>query len=325
MPESGFEAERQRRFQVHKQYLRAIGEFLTFHYGTANSRYKSPLDAQRDLPGYGRIQRRKSHAPEVVTRCLQISWASQIQLRFPRYVRNPYLTYTNAWAPVHAYYSVYMAMQAWFGAQGQASMVDDHTSSLRTISRDIVDRQLFPLPWSVACRGLPQLGDARYLGLPPDIDPTSPVEVLSNPSVADFWPRYCTLLATTRARRLERVLQEWKRRHSRKAMYSEEKRQAEDNVWATTLFDFLFRLRVRSNYRDVSSFVMSQVDDYWHDQFLRALIRVTDATTLLLYSLVIRTLGPDLYVRALEEFLGDEAPAGPARFLPDRMAQLIRG
>ena len=39
------------------------------------------------------------------------------------------LGFANAWAPVHAYYAVFGALQAWFAANGMSGTANDHTAT----------------------------------------------------------------------------------------------------------------------------------------------------------------------------------------------------
>lgn len=323
---SAEEEERARRFQVHKQYLAAIREFLAETYkAQAQIAPLGVLESQRDLRGFRRIQRQKARNPDLVRRYLAISWASETQLRIARATERELLRYSNVWAPVHAYYAVYMALQAWFASMNLQGLVDDHSATLRTASRHVTERTLLPLPWNVGCRGTPHLGEVSFLGLPDGADPNKDIELLSNPSPDTFWPRYCKMLETTRTRRLDRHFDEWKRQNNRKQIRAAEKRSVESRVWATTIFDFLFRLRVRANYREVASFLMSAVGEDWQSDFLQSLIRVTDLTTLLLDSLVVQQIGPDLYRSALDEFLEHDIAdlPKPARFLMRRRVWLV--
>jgi hypothetical protein len=133
------------------------------------------------------------------------------------------------------------------------------------------------------------------------------------------------MLGTTRAKRLDRHFDEWKRQSGRKQIRAAEKRNVESRVWTTTLFDFLFRLRVRANYREVASFLTWAVGEDWQSDFLQSLVRVTDLTTLLLDSLVVQQVGPDVYGSALDQFLEHDIAdlPKPARFLIRRRAWLL--
>jgi hypothetical protein len=300
------EEERARRFQVHKQYLAAIREYLEETYESADTPLPlGVLDTQRTLRGYERIQRHRPRKTKDIRRFLAIEWASETQLRLALDTEMSLLRYSNAWAPIHSYYAVYMGLQAWFASLNFDGLVDDHAASLRTASRQISARSLVPLPWSVTCSGTPHIGEASFSNLPEGATPGK-VELLSNPSLETFWPRYCKMLETTRTRRLDISFDEWKRRNNRKNIKAAEKRDVAAQVMPTTIFDFLFRLRVRSNYRDVETFLMSAVDDSWQMDFLHSLVRVTSLTCLLLDALLVRQVGPAVYVGALHDFLAHD-------------------
>lgn len=287
------ENEAATRFTVHKNYVVALADFLRSLYGA--DYLPRLLEAQRSLPSFRRIQGGAAISETEVQRFLPIAWSSELQLRLGAAGSPRTLRYTNAWAPVHAYHAVYMAMQAGFGSNSMGKLVDDHTSSLRAIAAHISDRRLFPAPFGAACTGCPELREAGFIGFPADFDPATPIEVLSTPTPANFWPRYAKMLSTTRAKRLERNNDEWKRSKGRKNMYAKEKRRVAENLSPTTFFDYLWRLRVRSNYRDVTSFLTWNVDDASHAAFARALETVTEATCLLLESLFVRKGGKAVY------------------------------
>jgi hypothetical protein len=83
---------------------------------------------------------------------------------------------------------------------------------------------------------------------------------------------------------------------------------------------YLWRLRIRSNYGDVSAFLMSGVDDRSHAAFHRGLVTLASGTCLLLQSLIVAYVGPGPYETALNEFTagGGIALAGPVGFLQQR-------
>ena len=299
------EKDRALRFQVHHFYVLSIVDYLTDRYACfSTSILQNVIAEQKGLAGIQRIQRRSDVDQQALSQYLCLGWASELQLRLANLSEPVLLRYSNAWAPIHAYYAVYMAAQAWFVAMGHREVVDNHTGSLNTIANQVAARNLFPLPWSVTCSGCPQTSNATYHGLPHGVDPAVPCEVLSRPDPETFWPRYCTLLRTTRERRLVRNFDEWKRRNGRHKMYAKEKDDVAKKLAPTTAFDFFWRLRVRSNYRDVRAFLMSGVDDEWQEEFFRALLAFTDATCGVLHLLTVRYAGNDAYQAALDDFLG---------------------
>ncbi len=107
-------------------------------------------------------------------------------------------------------------------------------------------------------------------------------------------------------------------------MKATEKRALAERLSPTTIFDYLWRLRVRSNYRDVSTFLMAGLEDSSHAAFHGGLLAITDATCLLIQSLIVAYVGPKAYADAVDEFVADGGIAlgGPAAFLDERRAQL---
>jgi len=311
------EEERRRRFRVLRNYLVSLDDFLHMTYG--DDILPGLLAQQRGLRGYGRIHRQKPFHPDHVRRYLTLSWAAELQLRL---AGTSFPSYSNAWAPVHAYYAVCMALNAWFAAS-LLNPPSDHSGTLNMISSKIKQTSVLPLPWSVACVGCPP--DHDFKGLPAGADPSAQFELLANPDPADFWPRYCKFLKTTREFQLERVYRGWKRRHNRKHMYRLEKEDAAIGVSGTTVFDWLYRLRFRANYRDVETMLMSSVDEEWHGSFFQGLLTLTTTSCLLLESLLLRSVGTDVYRSTMDDFL-DQTPVSdpdPRSFLEERRHLLI--
>ena len=121
------EEERVKRFQVHRNYLLNLAMFLGERYADPLS--ERVLETQRLLPAFRRIQRRRADERSAdIRRFLQIAWASELQLRLAGMGDRGFLRYSNAWTPVHAYYAVYMSLQAWFAAMGMANLVEDRKS-----------------------------------------------------------------------------------------------------------------------------------------------------------------------------------------------------
>ncbi|MBA2311207.1 MAG: hypothetical protein H0V97_00185 [Actinobacteria bacterium] len=317
------EEEQARRFQVMMYYLANIALFISHNFaGSGFTFFERLLEAQRQLPGYGRVQRRGQVDAAGIKRRLWLAWGAEVQLRTGYEAKAAFLRYSNVWAPVHAYYAMYMSSHALFAAMGLANPPEDHTASLNTISSTVVPR-LLPAPWCVMAVGCPPIGERAFVNLPVDADPDVHVELLSNPQISLFWPRFCKMLETTREKRLERRFKEWKRRKSRTNMFAHEKRAEALKLPPTSLFEFFSRLRIRSNYHDVSSYVMSAVGDQWHEDFHSSLVRSVSSTCLLLESLVVRYAGPDILNQACIDFMGSGAIPGVTKFLEVRRDRIL--
>jgi hypothetical protein len=324
---SGEEEDRSRRFQVIHFYVVAIDAFLQSNHGDAGeTRLTSLIDQQNQITSMTRIRHRPVDEGRLM-QALYLSWASEIQLRLGNVISPSLVKYSNAWAPVHAYYAIYMSAQALFISMGMAGAVDSHTAMLNSISNQVRDRQMFPLPWCVSCEGCPQTGNISYRYLPGGVEWDQEIQLLSRPTgeYEDFWPRYCKMLKTTREDSLENRFKEWKQqqRPRRTRMRAAEKEDVADRCSPTTFFDFIWRLRVRSNYKDVSSFLMSSIVDVWQEEFFSCLLRVTEATCCLIQNLVLKYSGERVFRTALVEFMELQRIEVPEIFDPFKSAKMF--
>jgi hypothetical protein len=319
------EEQRSHRFTVHRNYLASIELFVGLLYGHGDDQVQGLVDAQRRLPAFGRIQRRKPPSAEIaeMRRLLAISWASEIQLRLANLGGEAFLRYANAWTPVQAYYAVYMSIHGCLVTAGMGGLVDDHTSTLRTVASHVVDR-LLPHPFEMTCTGCTLVNQRQLNGTPSGAKVDAHFENLANPSITDFYPRFAKMLETTRDNRLERGRKEWISRSTRKNMPKDAKLAMAGRLHPTSVFDYLWRLRIRANYGDVSAFLMSGVDDRSHGAFHSGLVSLCSSLCLLLQSLIVQRIGQHAYAEALDDFAsGGGIDLGePVAFLRTRRAVL---
>lgn len=320
------EEELSHRFTVHRNYLGSIELLTGTLYGHGEDQVQQLVDTQRGLRAFTRTQRRKATPADIaeVRRLLAISWASETQLRLADFGGDSLVRYANAWTPVQAYYAVYMSIHAWLVTAGMGGLVDDHTSTLRTVSSLLVTSGLLPHPFQVTCVGCPELGQRQIRGTPAKANINDHFENLAGPIIEDFYPRLAKMLETTRDLRLARLRKEWLRQNDRKNMPRAAKLTVAGRLHPTTMFDYLWRLRVRANYGDVSTFLMSGVEDRSHGAFHSGLVSLASSLCLLIQSLIVQRIGPEIYATALDDFasgggidLGD-----PVAFLRARRAVL---
>lgn len=144
-----------RRFTVNRNYLQAVAGFVTTSYGRREKLYEGLHATVEAMPVFERIQRSTVDL-EQIRRFLTLAWTSEIQLHLPAIMgNNSMLAFANTWAPVHACYAIYGMLQAWFAANGMTGVADDHTATLRTVSKQIEQRDLFPEPWNLLAIGCP--------------------------------------------------------------------------------------------------------------------------------------------------------------------------
>ncbi len=77
------------------------------------------------------------------------------------------------------------------------------------------------------------------------------------------------------------------------------------NLHATTLFDFLYRLRLRSNYDDAADFLYGVLTSADAKQYFWSLLITTDMSQLLLESIIREQVGAANFDPIANDFLAD--------------------
>lgn len=316
------EEDLRRRFTVNRNYLQAVAGFINGVYGHREKLYEGLRKAVEAMPQYRRIQRAQADVVEV-RRFLTLAWTSEIQLHLPAILGNPsMLAFANTWAPVHAYYAVYGTLQAWFVANGMTGVADDHTATLRTISKQIEQRDLFPEPWNLLAIGCPMRKERFHLN-DHGKDCTRHVEVLSVPAPfgndRDFWPRLGTWLRSTREARLVAREEQWKRKEKKKRIAKAERTRIARNVAPTSLFDCFWRMRIKSNYGTIDPYLVNQISESDHEIFNRALCTVTRATVALLELFIIQRIGRAEFAKIASDFIEQDTHNLAAKTLRARL------
>jgi hypothetical protein len=316
------EEELLRRFTVNRNYLQAVAGFITTTYGRREKLYQGLRSAVEMIPAYQRIQRGSGDSGEV-RRFLTLAWTSEIQLHLPAIMDNDsMLAFANTWAPVHAYYAVYGTLQAWFSANGMVGVADDHTSTLRTVAKQIEQRDLFPEPWNLLAAGCPMRKERLHLN-DHGHDCSRRVEVLSVPipfgEDPDFWPRMGTWLRSTREARLIAREEQWKRREKKQRIAPAERTKIAQSVAPTSIFDCFWRMRIRSNYGTIDPYLVNFISETDHVIYNQALCTVTRATVALLELLIMRKIGKPAFATIASDFIAKDRHNLSARMLHARV------
>ncbi len=311
-----------RRFTVNRNYLQALAGFITTTYGRRENLYAGLKATVEATPQYHKIQRGQADLDEV-RRFLALAWTSEIQLHLPALMGNAsMLPFANVWAPVHAYYAVFGALQAWFAANGMKGVADDHTATLKTIANQIEQRDLFPEPWNLLAIGCPMRRERRHLNAR-GADCTSHIEVLSIPlpfgTDPQFWPRLGTWLRSTREARLTAREEQWKKRAGKQRIAPAERTKIASSVAPTSLFDCFWRMRIKSNYGTIDPYLVARISESDHRTFNEALCTLTRATVALLELFVIRRIGKAEFGKIAVDFVKQDAHNLTARMLRARL------
>ncbi len=255
----------------------------------------------RQRPAFQRIQRRKADgdARNEVMMCLVSSWQNLWSLaRAGEDRASDNARLHSAAATVNAYYAVYMASACWL--IGKGFRIDGHLKFLRSISTELVRRDLLLPPFNVSCAGVHQIDADTFTNSPDDgsWDLKVPGTSLRE---EHRWPMVRKLLATTRRAVLEDRFAEHRQRRKKTRLTRQEKIEIASSVHSSTAFDYLFRLRVRSNYKDIRAFLMGG-DVGSHLDFVDDLRCVAESLCLQSTIVCAQLLGSDIFDEALGQF-----------------------
>lgn len=284
-----------RSFRTYLNYLKALRLFIEDAYGTAPGSYAGLAAV---MMGQVSCQRMKFRAckRQAIEKALRNAWATETVILQSAASGSPeVIACANLWATVQSYYAIYHAVLAFFEASGWAT-TNTHTGTLKQLSYIATTKQYFPAPWNSWCNGSPKA--LTYGGLAATASTYVP-NSLSVPS-SEVCPEWIAmLLRTTRERKIEEAKIEWLK-HNRKQ--DKEKSRYKlvparyqgsviKSVDPTTLFDFLYRFRVRSNYRDADAFVLSSGAAREALEFNSALTTMLQSTLFVLEFGIARCLG----------------------------------
>lgn len=279
-------------FRTYLNYLVAWARYIEEEYPEKSDLVKAVVN----LRGFQLINGNKNFDSEKLFKLLRNAWFTEIQLHLNGGDAE-FMRYSNLWAPVQAYYAVFLELSALFVAS-KANIKRSHTAVLHTIGSFARDRKIFVRPWSLCIKGHSK--NWKYLNFPHQPAQISP---LSSAHIVAPLDSIAMLLRTTRERQLERKRTEWLQSHSNRKRLSPAQRQKWGKELApTTLFDALYRLRIRSNYEDADAFLMGTEGLHDAEEFAKSLKQVVFNTLLSLELLIIRYIGMPTFESAMKSF-----------------------
>lgn len=232
-------------FTTYKNYLLAIS-YLLDDYSSIHGKLKD-------------IQQKQNLDLSKIKSLLMNSWNSELLLNFPSLLNEDFLKFSNHWSPVQSYYAIYLACRALIVAKGFQAKGDHATTLEIIVSNFIQMEKLFPHPWNI-------LFDARgYTNILNGVALTI-INCLENPyhfrsDQNKLCSSLCMFLKTTFERIIEEKCSEWKEKHPiknrpRKRLPPGIKQTIVNKQRKVSIFDCFYRLRIRSNYKDVDIFIL---------------------------------------------------------------------
>jgi hypothetical protein len=294
-------------FITYKRYLEHFELALTQTYGEGPILSRGIREAIRSLPAARRIKRRplEPSSSDEVGRHLRMAWNRESRIRLVDADANalPQLLPGTA---TDSYYAIFHGAQAWIAASGQPQ-TRDHAQVLRVIGNAIVERHLFPPPWDLVCVGYPTRDEAEFLGLPQAVI-VGPLHNWQHPRSEAFHDGLCMLLRTTRAKLFEQRKVERRKKHQKNRVPTADAHSIAQRIPPTTLFDFLWRLRIRTDYQDIDALIPGTERPHHAVAFHQALVKIVEANLAVFESLIELSSGSETLSEAAKAFVKKTGP-----------------
>ncbi|MGF1534332.1 MAG: hypothetical protein ACFCUI_11570 [Bernardetiaceae bacterium] len=212
-----------------------------------------------------KIQKNKTFDFKRVAGLLYNSWNTEYLLRLSEHQRDDYLRIALHWSFPQAYYCAYLNMHAFFLAKG--ILCKTHEAVIRQFA-SLVAHKAYPEVISFHLTG--ELDAPGFVHLPHYNPHLKHVELSPIRSLESVQTSIGNFLRTTRRERAKQLKEERQSRkntalktkdgHIRTQFQSEHWKIITDRMGITTVFDLLYRLRIKANYQEVDTFIQDQIE-----------------------------------------------------------------
>tara|TARA_R110002050_G_scaffold109799_4_gene221509 strand:- start:7141 stop:8115 length:975 start_codon:yes stop_codon:yes gene_type:complete len=257
--------------EIRDKHLKSIPSKVFFNHFYAIE-YHILSDSKRfnlkEIPYYNSLKIRNSNINiEQVKKLLWNSWSTEYAYRIGEKIDNPeYYKFSLHWNFPQAYYSVYLSLTAFHETQGTAN--EQHEKSIKLFGNSIKDSH-YPDAISFYSSGLKNEfafnGFKTFTGFPKDNSVLGKIECLEDAEI-----QLATFLKTTRRKNAEDKKDRLKRQNDkrfhnakkefRKSLSKSHWDMIYSTIPITSIFNLLYRLRIKANYRDIESFINADID-----------------------------------------------------------------
>jgi hypothetical protein len=322
-------------FLSHANWLRAFAT-LAGYTTVPRVSAKKALTAQRAgvlaSPTLGDTPR---GSPDLaaVRRSLSNAWGTELLLALSREyaTEDELIRIANNWGAVQVYYVAYHAFQAYLVANGDARP-ETHSKTQRMFADRWARRAVQMPPWTFAA------GENRFFNGPPGRTVDVSVHLWKTCDAVNCWDIAGRALKSTREDVIPeavRAKRDTKRRNARRVWEREEeariaagrrprrtptfalprlrvgeKEAVRRNVRPYTAMDYLYRLRIKSNYEDSTMFTEGPTDESSSKLVHRDMVRLA-ASVMLMHELHVKKLiGRAAMTKMIEGWIGSSMPSG---------------
>lgn len=238
--------------QTYYCYVRAWAEKIRHLYGQQPKCFDGLKDALISQKSVQRIQEDKTIDRDIVAAYTRGRLTLKAMEAFPIKENKELAPTANLWLPVQAYYATHGIGIATVLSLGYTAP-KTHESFKAAFPAFIL--KYLPDPFSAQCKGGPSSGDFNFVNLSVTPKQVKQQSNLSNPQYADINCILGKCLSTTRERLLEESFKKARRDSVRRGkrrrnLSTKEKLHKAEKLHPITIIDFLYRMRIRSNYEE---------------------------------------------------------------------------
>ena len=318
-------------FRTHANYLRAFVRLAGYEGGGFVPGLNKVV---KRVVGSGFLSDRVSQIADhrLVLTILKNAWATELLL----WLSNHYLKddemvrLSNHWSAIQAYYVAYHATQALAVAKG-IQRPDSHPKTHKLFVEFWVNRNKIREPWSLG------IGSRGSVNKPHGVQIDPSIHSWASCSWGDnVWSLAVKALSTTRGEKVDEMLMktrqakfkikkdQWRAEEEERKedgkrprkepdfhlprLSGQEKQIVDDGVKIFGLVHYLYRLRIRANYKDPA--VFTDGPDFPEDAVeIRNNFVYLSTSTLMIHELAIRTLvGKDVFSKWVADWVGKNIP-----------------
>lgn len=214
----------------------------------------------QDHPNYQKM-RKPNIDLDVVQPRLTMAWSTEflMSVEVDKIGQNEPIRYANGWLPVQAYYAIYHGVAA-FNHLTQPSSKNTHAWNLRQVDQFLENNDWIPSVYRYASIKSPDKNGAEFRCAPRNGDDSgSALRVVSG-----YERAFALALKSLKTTRIDAINDQLRKDESRKNRLDRDSRgrvrrggrqKIGEDLLPTTIFDFLWRLRSRSNYTETESLI----------------------------------------------------------------------
>lgn len=164
----------------------------------------------------------------------------------------------NFWLPVQAYYAVHGFGVACLIALGKTPPSSHFAFRINFME---IARQYLPPPICTRCSGGPEKEDFSFLNLNTTAAEVIAQNNLETPTQANARELIGKSLSTTRRDRIKEKFSEQRKNRRKKKLSLADRCEICEDISATSICDFLYRMRVRSNYESPDMYIYTYPEE----------------------------------------------------------------